>query len=150
MPRSSSVFYVLPAMLARGAGRVVAGQFVDQAGLRGATENRLHINPAVGRERNDFEIGEERREFLGAFALHRAHDDVLTAFRAPAPFIEHAERFSDARRITEEDLQTPATGLRFFGFDLAEKFFGIGSTELSRGHRFFILTGRAPDSVRVR
>jgi hypothetical protein len=57
--------------------------------------------------------------------LRGGDHDVLPAFLAAAPFVEHTERFADARRVTQEDFETASPFTPLLRLDAAEEFVGI-------------------------
>jgi hypothetical protein len=57
--------------------------------------------------------------------LHRRYDYILPARLPPPPFVEHAQRFADPRRITQKHLQAPARLASFASLYAAEQFTGI-------------------------
>ena len=54
-----------------------------------------------------------------------ATTDVLAALFPAASFVEHAERFADARSVAEEHFQPPTLRPALLRLDAAEQFIGI-------------------------
>jgi len=75
--------------------------------------------------RDDFEIGQNGLQVGRQTALQGADYHVLPALLAATPFVEHAERFADARRVTEEDLQAPAPFAPLARLHAAQQLFRV-------------------------
>src|SRR5215831_18173600 len=64
--------------------------------------------------------------------LHGAHDNILAAFAAAPGFIQHAERFSDAGRVTQDNLKVASTRDRLLlGFHFTQALFGRAPAEFT-------------------
>ncbi len=83
-------FDVLPAVRIRAASGIVEGELVDQADGGPAAEHGGQIDGAIDCG-DRFQACEDRMYSVAAFFLHGGDDDILAAFLAAAPFIEHPE-----------------------------------------------------------
>jgi hypothetical protein len=124
---------ILPAFLVAAAGRIVEGKLVDQADLGMAAEDGGQVDGAVD-GRDNFQAGDDFANRGGDFTLRGGDYDILSAFLAAPPFIEHAERFADARRVTQEDFEAAAPFTALLRLHAAEEFIGIEPAVSSAGH----------------
>jgi hypothetical protein len=69
---------------------------------------------------DDFEFPDQFGDFTGAFGLNRADDNILSAFLSPPAFVEHAQRFAYARRVSKKDLEAAASIVFFLRRNLAQ------------------------------
>ena len=83
---------------------------------------------------DDFQTGDDFADRGGDFTLRGGDYDILPAFLAAPPFIEHAERFADARRVAQEDFEAAAAFTPLLRLYAAEEFIGIEPAVSSAGH----------------
>ena len=124
---------ILPAFRVAAAGRIVEGQLVDQADLGMAAEDGGQVDGAIDGG-DDFQAGDDFADRAGDFTLRGGDYDILAAFLAAAPLVEHAERFADARRVAQEDFETAAPFTPLLRLYAAEEFVGIEPAIGSAGH----------------
>ena len=114
MPCRANLFHILPAMRMRGcrADCRCASSSIRQTCGR-ALQDGVHVHRSTSPMRSGgmtSKLADQLRDIVRALGLHHADHHVLAALRAPPPFVEHAQRLADARRVTQENLQTPAAG----------------------------------------
>lgn len=107
------------ALRMTAAGRIRMRQLVDQGEPRPALQHRIEVHllqrlPLVGdlRSRDDLEIADQSLGFLAPVRLDDADDNVLAVDPAGVAGDEHLVGLADARRGSQEDLQTAARLLR--------------------------------------
>ena len=115
------------------ARRIIEGQLVDQADLRTAPEDGRQVDRAIER-RDNLQLRDDFADRARNLALRRGNHHVLAALLAPPALIEHAERFAHARRVAQEDLETPAPFAPFLRLHAAQQFVGIEPAIASAGH----------------
>ena len=98
-----------------------------------AAEDGGQVDRAIDR-RDNLQLGDDFAHRAGDFALRGGDDHVLAALLAPAALVEHAERFADARRVAQEDLETAAPFAPLLRLHAAEQFVGIEPAIGSAGH----------------
>jgi hypothetical protein len=98
-----------------------------------AAENGGQIDGAIY-GRDNFQVGDDFADRGGDITLRGGDYNVLAAFFAPPPLIEHAKRLSDARRVTQEDFETASPFTPLLRLHTAEEFIGIEPAVSSSGH----------------
>src|ERR1019366_4320308 len=99
--------YLLPPVFIAAASGVIPREFVHQTNLRCPPEHRFDINGlsfSTAQRRNNLEFMDQIRDGIYSLRLNRGDHDVLATLLSPPSLIEHAERFSNARRITQKNL----------------------------------------------
>jgi hypothetical protein len=121
------------------AGRVVVGKSVDQADAGTPLEQRRnvdHVGAARVDRRDDLEQGENVCDFARHVELRSAYDDVLAPRATTAPLVEQLERFANASRITEKDLELTSACSPLDSLDLTQQDVRIAALILTVGlHR---------------
>ena len=98
-----------------------------------AAENGGQVDGAID-GRNNFQAGDNFADRGGDFTLSGGDHDILSAFFAAPPFVEHAERFADTGRVPQKDFEAAAPFTALLRLYTAEEFVGIEPAVSSAGH----------------
>ena len=118
---------ILPALGIACAGRIVVGQFVHQADARMTPEDGRDIQhfvlvSGIGfLEHGDvLQVGHQVLQFGGERKLDGGHHHIFAAFLAAAAFVQHAERLTHARGVTQKYFEPAASGAPLFVLHAAQ------------------------------
>ena len=75
---------------------------------------------------DDLQAGDDLADGAGDLILRGGDHHVLPAFLATPPLVEHAQRFANARRVTQEDFETASPFTPLLRLHAAQQFVGIG------------------------
>jgi hypothetical protein len=99
-----------------------------------APEDGDEVDGALIVLRDDIEAIHHRLDLRTGRLLQGHHDDVLPARLPPPSFFEHAQRFADARRISEKYLQPSTRVAALARFDTAQQLARIRPAVITLRH----------------
>ena len=83
---------------------------------------------------DNLQLGYDLADGVGDLILRGGDDDVLPAFLATPPLVEHAQRFAYAGGVPQEDFETASFFAPLLLLHAAEQFVGIEPAIGSAGH----------------
>src|SRR5258708_4071479 len=88
----------------------------------------------IGTGCNDLEALQQFPHLRRGRGLGSRDDDILSTLLAPAALIQHPERLSDARGVSQEDLELSPVPVPLFRLHPLEKLLRAGAAIVAVGH----------------